>query len=143
MMRAQRLELYELPDYKPQASTRPTITASIPAEQETETYLGMGLDINVHDQWAVESPGPVFDRTNEHLGKSDVGIIAYRRMLRRAIEAAGKDGDLPMVLRNGDGAAIRGPAALDTIAGLDDWQEAWKARDKERREASGWAPDPW
>ncbi len=103
----------------------------------------MGLDINVHDQWAVESPGPIFDRTKEHLGKSDVGIIAYRRMLRRAIEAAGNGGELPMSLTNGDGSAIRGPAAVDTIADLEGWEETWKARDRERREASGWAPDPW
>ncbi len=142
LMRAQRLELYELPDYKPRLNKANDYGFDA-GEQERETYLGMGLDINVHDQWAVESPGPIFDRTNEHLGKSDVGIIAYRRMLRRAIEAAGTGGDLPMVLRNGDGAAIRGPAALDTIAGLDDWQDVWKTRDKERREASGWAPDPW
>jgi hypothetical protein len=55
----------------------------------------MGLDINVHDQWAVESPGPIFDRTREHLATSDKAIIAYRRMLRKAIEAAGEGGHLP------------------------------------------------
>ncbi len=142
LMREQRLELYELPDYKPKLNKSNNYGFD-PAEQEKETYLGMGLDINVHDQWAVESPGPVFDRTIEHLGKSDAGIIAYRRMLRRAIDAASSGGDIPMNLKNGDGAAIRGPAALDTIAGLSDWQEAWKARDLERREKSGWAPNPW
>ncbi|NNF80585.1 MAG: aromatic ring-hydroxylating dioxygenase subunit alpha, partial [Rhizobiales bacterium] len=142
LMREQRLELYELPDYKPRLNKANTYGFN-PAEQEADTYLGMGLDINVHDQWAVESPGPIFDRTNEHLGKSDVGIIAYRRMLRRAIEAAGNGGELPMDLRGVDGAAIRGPAAVDTIADLEGWQDIWKKRDRERREASGWAPDPW
>ena len=33
--------------------------------------LGMGEeDINVHDQWAVESMGAIQDRTREHLGTS-------------------------------------------------------------------------
>jgi phthalate 4,5-dioxygenase oxygenase subunit len=58
----------------------------------------MGLDINVHDQWAVESMGAIQDRTQEHLGKTDIGIVRYRRMLRAAIDAveAGRADDLPM-----------------------------------------------
>ena len=141
LMREQRLELYELPDYKPKLNKTNTYGFNS-AEQETETYLGMGLDINVHDQWAVESPGPITDRTNEHLGKSDAGIIAYRRMLRQAIDSIGNNGELPMLNRN-NVHPVKGPAAIDTIAGSDDWQDAWKARDLERRAASGWAQDPW
>ena len=58
------------------------------ARQQTRTYLGMGEDdINVHDQWACESMGAIQDRTREHLGKTDVAIIRYRRMLRAAMEA--------------------------------------------------------
>jgi hypothetical protein len=30
-----------------------------PEEQRTTTYTGMGMDINVHDQWAVESMGAI------------------------------------------------------------------------------------
>jgi phthalate 4,5-dioxygenase oxygenase subunit len=43
-------------------------------------------DINVHDQWAVESMGAIQDRTREHLGTSDKIIMANRRMLLKAIE---------------------------------------------------------
>ena len=58
-----------------------------PEEQRTQTYLGMGEDdINVHDQWAVESMGAIQDRTREHLGTSDKVIMANRRMLLKAIE---------------------------------------------------------
>ena len=39
----------------------------------------MGLDINVHDQWAVESQGRIHDRTREYLASSDMAIVAYRR----------------------------------------------------------------
>ncbi len=142
VMREQRLELYELPDYRPRLNKTNNYGFD-PYEQATRTYTGMGMDINVHDQWAVESPGPIQDRTKEHLGKSDVAIIAYRRMLRQAIAAADNGGDLPLVLSNGAAEAIRGPVAIDAIAGHDDWEDAWKERDLARRAQSGWAPDPW
>ena len=60
-MRDQRLELYELPDYKSRKN-RSNDYGFDPHEQLTATYTGMGSDINVHDQWAVElmgaDPGP-------------------------------------------------------------------------------------
>ena len=66
-MRDQRLELYELPDYKSRKN-KTNDYGFDPHEQATATYTGMGTDINVHDQWAVESMGAIQDRTNEHLG---------------------------------------------------------------------------
>ncbi len=72
------------------ARTSTTITASIRTSRRTRPLRGMGADINVHDQWACESMGPVQDRTEEHLGQSDKAITAYRRMLRAAIEQASK-----------------------------------------------------
>jgi len=41
----------------------------------------MGEDINVHDQWAVESQGRIQDRTREHLGTTDKAIVARRKLL--------------------------------------------------------------
>jgi phenylpropionate dioxygenase-like ring-hydroxylating dioxygenase large terminal subunit len=134
-MRAQRLEEHRLPDYAPLKNKRNDYGFD-PEEQRRETYTGMGLDINVHDQWAVESPGPIFDRTKEHLGKTDVGIIRYRRMLRAAIAAVkeGREDDLPM--RNGtDPKAIYGPVSNDTIGDGDRWREVAEASDRERRAA--------
>ena len=72
-MREQRLDLYELPDYKSRRN-KTNDYGFDPHEQATETYTGMGLDINVHDQWAVESMGAIQDRTREHLGQSDKAI---------------------------------------------------------------------
>ncbi len=95
-MRRQRLELYELPDYVPRKNKGNNYGFD-PHEQEHETYTGMGADINVHDQWACESMGAIQDRTNEHLGQSDKGISAYRRILRRAIDEAGSGGTPLMV----------------------------------------------
>src|SRR6202044_4166708 len=94
-MRDQRLQLYELPDYRSRRN-RANDYGFDPHEQATETYTGMGLDINGHDQWAVESMGPIQDRTREHLGTADKAIVQYRRLLRQEIEKASK-GDKPFM----------------------------------------------
>ena len=88
-MRRQRLELYALPDYVPRKN-RSNDYGFDPHEQEHATFTGMGADINVHDQWACESMGAIQDRTKEHLGQSDKGISAYRRILREAMDRTGR-----------------------------------------------------
>ena len=137
LMRAQRLKEHRLPDYAPLKNKRNDYGYD-PDEQSRETYTGMGLDINVHDQWAVESPGPIFDRTKEHLGKTDVAIIKYRRMLRAAIaaKAEGRVGALPMQ-GDVDPSQVFGPISNDTIGDRESWKEAFTKSDAERRAACG------
>ena len=133
LMRAQRLKEHRLPDYAPLKNKRNNYGFD-PEEQRTETYTGMGMDINVHDQWAVESPGPIFDRTREHLGKTDVAIIKFRRMLRAAIAALkdGKEDALPMRGET-DVGALTGPISNDTIGDKDAWRDVSEQSDAERR----------
>jgi hypothetical protein len=98
----------------------------------------MGADINVHDQWACESMGVIQDRTEEHLGTSDKAIVAYRRLLRQAIEQTGK-GERPiMVLDPAQAASITGPAAVDGIGPADDWQGYYQKIDLSKRQAASW-----
>jgi hypothetical protein len=138
LMREQRLREHRLPDYAP-LKNRSNDYHYDPEEQARLTYTGMGLDINVHDQWAVEGMGRIQDRTQEHLGRSDVAIIRYRRMLRRAITALeeGEETALPML----GGAAVGrmvGPLSNDAIADSANWQNAsWQA-DLARRAACPW-----
>src|SRR5262249_10185062 len=121
-MRRQRLELYTLPDYAPRKNKQNDYGFD-PHEQAHETYKGMGPDINGHDQWAVESRGPIQDRTREHLGQSDKAISAYRRILRGAIEEA-HNGGRPLMMLDADGAArMRGPIAVDGFGPTDGWQD--------------------
>ncbi|UWQ96886.1 aromatic ring-hydroxylating dioxygenase subunit alpha [Rhodobacteraceae bacterium M385] len=136
-MRDQRLEEHRLPDYAPLKNARNNYGYDV-EEQGKLTYTGMGLDINVHDQWAVESMGRIQDRREEHLGKTDVGIIKYRRMLRAAIAAleAGEGESLKM--QNDDTQAIRGPLSNDAIAPDDNWVAASEAADLERRGQCEW-----
>ena len=138
VMRDQRLREHRLPDYAPLKNARNNYGYD-PEEQAKETYTGMGLDINVHDQWAVESMGRIQDRTQEHLGKTDVGIIRFRRKLRAAIAAAkaGQFAELPM--KNGtDPAAIFGPVCNDSIIADGDWAGAGALSDAERRAGCPW-----
>ncbi len=137
-MRTQRLELYTLPEYAPRLNKSNDYGFN-PAEQRTSTYTGMGMDINVHDQWAVESQGPIQDRTREHLGQSDKAIIAYRRQLRAAIEQAGR-GERPlMVLNPAEAAAIRGPMTVDGVSSPAEWRRFCERADDARRRSSSWA----
>jgi phthalate 4,5-dioxygenase len=138
-LRRQRQDSSEGPEYRPVRNARNQWGFDID-EQLSLTYTGMGLDINVHDQWAVESMGPVQDRTQEHLGVSDKAVSAYRRMLLQAIDdhAAGKR-TTGQVLDADDAAALRGPIAVDTVQPIANWRTSWSEKDAERRGRSPWA----
>ena len=45
------------------------------------------------DAMSWESPGPVFDRTQERLGASDLGISIFRKMLQEQIQSVQEGGD--------------------------------------------------
>lgn len=137
-MREQRLPLNPPPDFLPRYSAA-NQWGFDPQEQRERTYTGMGEDINVHDQWAVESPGPIADRTRQYLGRSDVGILRYRRMLRAAMEATQSGGAALPMSDPAQLAQVRGPVAIDEIAPSAQWQSCWRERDRKRRETSGWA----
>lgn len=135
----QRLEGVSLPEYRP-LRNRSNNWGFDPQEQKELTYTGMGLDINVHDQWAVESMGPIQDRTVERLGISDRAVTANRRMLLRAIDSFAAGGQTPShPVSEEDAALLTGPIAMDTIAANDAWQTRWVQREQERRDASPWA----
>ncbi|KAA9106020.1 aromatic ring-hydroxylating dioxygenase subunit alpha [Microbacterium rhizomatis] len=135
----QRLDGVSLPDYRP-LRNRSNNWGFDPQEQKELTYTGMGLDINVHDQWAVESMGSIQDRTVERLGVSDRAVTAYRRLLLRAIETFANGGTTPSHPVSAEQAAsLTGPLAMDTIAANDVWQTRWMEREQERRADSPWA----
>ena len=137
-MRDQRLKLYELPHYISRKNKRNDYGFNL-QEQLTQTYTGMGDDINVHDQWAVESQGPIQDRTREHLGTTDKGIIAYRRMLVNAIESTLAGEGAPMLPDASQAKALTGPPSIDGIGDASDPEGYWQGADLERRKKSDWA----
>jgi phthalate 4,5-dioxygenase len=148
-MRAQRLQLYNLPDYVPRVGRHNQYGFNA-AEQRAHTYTGLGFDINVHDQWAVESQGAFSagamrgtqDRTREHLGTTDKAIMAYRRQLMKAIDTVEAGGKPPMVLSSAEAQAMTGPVTVDGIGPTGDKEATiayWKGVDARRRARAPWA----
>jgi phenylpropionate dioxygenase-like ring-hydroxylating dioxygenase large terminal subunit len=54
-------------------------------QQMKLNFSGMGDHFAVQDAWAAESPGPIHNRSREHLGTSDIHIVAARRQLLAGI----------------------------------------------------------
>jgi nitrite reductase/ring-hydroxylating ferredoxin subunit len=131
-MRAQRLRTYPAPDYKP-IFNRSNSWGFDAGEQKSKTFTGMGFDINIHDQFACESQGPIADRTKENLGTTDKGIVLYRRLLTDAIRR-NEAGTLSIDLEKSSG-----PPAIDGIGPTASIDEYWKKADQQRRQRSKWA----
>ncbi|MGD9951733.1 MAG: Rieske 2Fe-2S domain-containing protein [Burkholderiales bacterium] len=137
-MREQRLKTYPAPEYRP-IHGRHDGWGFDADEQRTKTYTGMGFDINIHDQWACESPGPIADRTKESLGTTDKGIVLYRRLLVDAIQKAAKGERTLMMLDATQAAALTGPPAVDGIGPTGRWDEYYREADSARRDHAPWA----
>jgi len=137
-MREQRLKTYPAPDYKP-IHNRDNQWGFDAGQQRSSTYTGMGFDINIHDQFACESPGRIADRTREHLGSSDKGIVLYRRLLLDAIRKNSLGEKTLMMLDPAQAAALTGPPAVDGIGPTGRWEEYYTEADVARRNRAPWA----
>ena len=141
-MRNQRLQFISLPDYVPKSGSHNAWGFNAD-EQRSRTYLGMGEeDINVHDQWAVESMGAIQDRTREHLGTSDKVIMANRRTLLKAIETVQAGGVAPGAADPANAGALVGPDTVDGIAPAGTWGTWWQERVRAKRAGAAWLRKP-
>ena len=141
-MRRQRLAFVTLPDYIPKAGSHNRWGFDA-EEQLSQTYLGMGEDdINVHDQWAVESMGPIADRTREHLGTTDKVIMANRRVLIKAIATVQAGGVAPGIADAAQAAAMTGPDTVDGIAPAGAWPDWWREQVQTKRDGAPWTGSP-
>jgi hypothetical protein len=82
--------------------------------------------------------GAVQDRTQEHLGTSDKAISSYRRLLRAALDRSGKGERPMMVLDPAEAGKITGPACVDGIGPVADWQAYWQRTDEARQKTKSW-----
>lgn len=64
-------------------------------EMKTQTFTGMGGYFIAHDSFAVETAGPIHDRSLEYLGTTDVIIVQARRQLLQGM-AAIERGEKPL-----------------------------------------------
>ena len=58
--------------------------------------------VSAQDSMAWETQGPITDRTQEHLGAADRGIVILRKLLREQIEIVRKGGEPMGVVRDPD-----------------------------------------
>ena len=56
--------------------------------------------IRAQDAMVTESAGPIADRTREHLGSSDIAVVAMRRTLVEAATACAASGQIPKPVAN-------------------------------------------
>lgn len=70
------------------------------SEMLTKNYTGMGPSFIVHDAFAVETAGPIHDRTKELLGTTDIIVVQARRQLLAGIEAVREGKDPAHVIRD-------------------------------------------
>ena len=86
--------------------------------------------IHTQDQAITESMGPIYDRTREHLGTSDVMVIRVRRRLMEAARALAERGvtppgvDRPEVYRVRSGGAFL-PEEIDWLDGTRELRTAF------------------
>jgi 5,5'-dehydrodivanillate O-demethylase oxygenase subunit len=73
---------------------------TVPGEWRRVDDGWWGLWERDQDDAVISSQGLIADRTQEHLGASDRGIILFRKMLKRAISAVAKGKDPMGVIRD-------------------------------------------
>src|SRR6478752_3678937 len=74
-------------------------------KQKTESFTGI-MGVSEQDAAIQDSQGPVQDRTREHLGPTDVGIVEFRKMIMGAARALAT-GDQPKAAAAANRYAVR------------------------------------
>ena len=82
--------------------------------QKTQSFTGIS-GVSEQDAAIQDSQGPIQDRTREHLGPTDVGIVEFRKMVMGAARALRHGGE-PQG-RSGREALCRARRRLDRRAG--------------------------
>ena len=100
--------------------------------QKGTSYSGI-RDFRSQDAMATETAGPIYDRTREHLGSTDVALIRMHRLLLRAAKGLARGEQPPALGGAGDFRAIRG--AEKVLAEGEDWRLLGTDSDPVVREA--------
>ena len=92
-----------------------------------EWFSGFGPSFNVHDAFATETQGRIQDRTQEHLGYSDKGIAASRKVMLSAVKSVADGSEPPHVIRSENDNSFPDLAVMSQVvpAGTD-WRNRWR-----------------
>ncbi|MHB8576511.1 MAG: Rieske 2Fe-2S domain-containing protein [Dehalococcoidia bacterium] len=105
--------------------------------QEKELVLGIPFVGNLQDRAMTETMGPIYDRSQEHLGTTDAMVIQVRKALINAARALRERGDVPANVE--DPRLCRVRAASILLPEGESWIEATDAA----RRADAGAPISW
>jgi len=95
--------------------------------QKTVSFTGIS-GIRAQDAMATESPGPIVDRTREHLGTSDTAIIALRKRLIGEAKTMMKGAAPPRAAADGSLYRVRShQTLLDRNTGFEGKEEILQA----------------
>jgi phthalate 4,5-dioxygenase len=78
--------------------------------QKTKSYTGI-KGVSEQDAAVQDSQGPIADRTREHLGPTDLGIMHFRKYMMEAARAL-QAGEAPPQLKHQDRCAVRSGACV-------------------------------
>ena len=98
------------------------------ASMKAKRYSGIPVEhFQAQDACVAEAPGPILDRSHEHLGYTDQAIIASRNLLQRAIEAIRAGKEPPHVIREPsanrfDHLVVRSEVLPQSV----DWRTFWR-----------------
>ena len=112
--------------------------------QKTASYTGIG-SIFLQDQAATESMGPIYDRTQERLGTSDVMVIRTRKRLIDAARALRDGGQVPPGVDQPGVYAIRSggvvlPEGANWIESTAELRRGWAKHPDLSRDVLGGVP---
>jgi phenylpropionate dioxygenase-like ring-hydroxylating dioxygenase large terminal subunit len=106
-------------------------------ELEKELMIGIPFLVNLQDRAMTETMGPIYDRTQEHLGTTDAMVIYMRRRLLDAARALREQGVVPANVDDPSLYRLR-PASILLPEG-----ESWIAATEKARQADAGVPIAW
>ena len=96
-------------------------------EMQTRSFIGMGPFFAAHDRFAVEGPGPIQDREQEHSGSTDKAIVMARLQLLKGIADLREGRDPPHVIRTPEANRLGHVGAVDVVVpNEEDWRTVWR-----------------
>ena len=106
-------------------------------ELAKELMVGIPFLVNLQDRAMTEPMGPIYDRTQEHLGTTDAMVIYMRRRLLDAARALRDDGTRPANVDDARLYRIR-PASI-----LLPEDESWITATEKARQSDAGVPIAW
>ena len=105
--------------------------------QRTELNLGIPFLGNLQDRAMTETMGPIYDRTQEHLGTTDAMVILARRLLIDAAKAMRDRGSVPANVDDPKLCRVRPASALLPEG------ESWLTATEKARQSDAGVPIAW